>query len=204
MLYETVNHLKNCHMPAGKKKTARKKSSSKKTARKAGKKTAKRAAKRTANKKKVSYIPAGTQNVIPYLTVRGGVQALDFYKKAFGAKEKGRMLMPDGKLGHGEIQIGDCRIMIGDEAPEWGNHSPQSLSGTPVGICIYVRNVDAVFAQALKAGARVDRAVEDQFYGDRSGSLVDPFGHKWTISTHKEDISFREMQKRATRLFGQG
>ena len=190
-------------MPAGKKKAAKKKVARKTGKKRAAKKTSKKASKKTA-RKKVNYIPAGYHTVISYLTVNGGVQAMEFYKKAFGAKERGRLLMPDGKLGHGEIQIGDSRIMLSDEAPDFGNHSPRALGGSPVGISIYVRNVDAFFEKAVKAGARVERPVADQFYGDRMGTLVDPFGHKWSVMTHKEDVSFREMQKRMEKMFLQG
>ncbi len=157
-----------------------------------------------AKKPAVNFVPAGYHTVTPYITVKGGVTALDFYQKAFGAKEKGRLTMPDGTIGHAEIQIGDSFIMLADENPQWGNRSPATLGGTPAGICLYVKNVDAFFEKAVKAGARVEQTIQDQFYGDRSGTLVDPFGHKWTIATHQENVSFREMQKRADKMFHEG
>jgi PhnB protein len=141
-------------------------------------------------------IPDGYHSVTPYLIVSGAAKALEFYKKAFSAKERMRMAGPDGKIGHAEIQIGDSVIMLADEFPQMGAKSPQSIGGTPVGICLYVENVDALFKQALAAGAREERPVMDQFYGDRSGTLIDPFGHKWTIATHKEDVPPHELQKR--------
>ena len=183
---------------AAKKKA--KKKSVKKAARKVAKKTAKKAGKQTG-KKSPGYMPAGVQNAIPYLIVKGGIQALEFYKKAFGAREKGRLVMPDGKLAHGELEIGGARVMLSEEVSDWGNHSPRTLGGTPVSITIYVRNADALFERALKAGARSERPMADQFYGDRMGTLIDPFGHRWSIATHKEDVTFREMQKRMDRMF---
>jgi PhnB protein len=132
---------------------------------------------------------------------KDGLQALEFYGKAFGAKEKGRLVMPDGKLAHGELEIAGARVMLSEEVVDWGNHSPRALGGTPVSITIYVRNADALFERAIKAGARSERPMADQFYGDRMGTLVDPFGHRWSIATHKEDVTFREMQKRMDRMF---
>jgi PhnB protein len=145
----------------------------------------------------VKFQPEGYHTLTPYLVVRGGVAALDFYKKAFGAVELFRMPMPNGKLGHAEIKIGDSAIMLADEAPERGASAPQTVGGTPVGLMIYVEKVDAVFDQAVKAGAKVEMPVKNQFYGDRSGSIMDPFGHKWTIATHIEDVPPDEMAKRA-------
>jgi PhnB protein len=144
----------------------------------------------------VKPIPEGYHTATPYLIAKGAASAIEFYKKAFGAKEVMRLADPTGKIGHAEIQIGDSRIMLADEHPEMDIRGPQSLGGTPVGICLYVPNVDAVFNQAVAAGAKVERPVVDQFYGDRSGTIRDPFGHKWTIATHKEDISPEEMNKR--------
>jgi len=149
-------------------------------------------------------IPTGYHTLTPYINIKGSVEAIEFYKKAFGAKENGRITMKDGTIAHAEIQIGDSRIMLAEETAEWGNQSPQTLRGSPVCLCLYVEDVDAVFARALAAGATVtgNMEVKDQFYGDRSGSLTDPFGHKWTVMTHKEDVSFEEMQKRADAMFG--
>ncbi len=111
--------------------------------------------------------------------------------------------MPGGVVGHAELQIGNSRFMIAEEMPEWGNKGPATLGGTPVGLCIYVEDVDAVYKAAIQAGGQIDNGMEpkDQFYGDRSGNLLDPFGHKWTIATHIEDVSFEEMQKRSDRMF---
>ena len=154
---------------------------------------------------KTKTIPEGYHSVTPYLAINNAAKAIEFYKKAFGAKEIGRISMPDGKIGHAEIEIGDSRIMLAEEFPEWGNKGPETLGGSPVGICLYVENVDEVFKRAIEAGAKVDKNMEvkDQFYGDRSGSLIDPFGHKWTISTHIEDLSFGEMQKRSDKMFSE-
>ena len=154
----------------------------------------------------IKPIPAGYHTLTPYINIKGAVEAIEFYKKAFGAKEIGRITMAGGTIAHAEIQIGDSKIMLADESEQWGNKSPQALGGSPVCLCLYVEDVDVVFAQALAAGATVtgEMEVKDQFYGDRSGSLTDPFGHKWTIMTHKEDVSFEEMQKRANAMFGQG
>ena len=141
----------------------------------------------------VKPIPDGYHTVTPYLIVQGAAKALDFYKKAFGATELVRMPGPGGKIMHAEVQIGDSRVMLADEFPEMDARGPQALGGTPVGLCIYVENVDALFDRAVTAGAKVLRPVVDQFYGDRSGTVADPFGHKWTIATHVEDVSPEEM-----------
>lgn len=145
----------------------------------------------------VKPIPDGYHSVTPYLIVRDGAAALDFYKSAFSATELFRLEMPDGKIGHAEIKIGDSPIMLGDECPESQAASPQTLQGTSFGLCIYVEDCDAMFAQAVAAGGREIRPVADQFYGDRSGTIVDPFGHQWTISTHKEDLTSAEIDQRA-------
>jgi PhnB protein len=121
---------------------------------------------------------------------------LDFYKNAFGATELFRMPLPDGRIGHAEIKIGDSPIMLADEAPEMQFKGPKAYGGTPVSIMLYVEDVDTVAKQAVAAGAKVLREVQDQFYGDRSGSFEDPFGHIWTIGTHKEDLSPEEIEKR--------
>jgi PhnB protein len=144
----------------------------------------------------VKPIPDGYHTVTPYLIVSDGAKALDFYKKALGATELVRMPGPDGKVMHGEFKIGDSMVMLGSENPQMGATSPQTLGGSPVGICLYVPNVDALVAQAVAAGAKLVRPVQDQFYGDRSGTVADPFGHQWTISTHKEDVSMEEMHRR--------
>jgi PhnB protein len=143
----------------------------------------------------VKYIPPGYHHVTPYLTVNNAAEAMQFYQKAFGAKEVMRFEQ-DGLFMHGEIQIADCRIMIGQEMPEWGNKSPLTLGGSPGGIHVYLEDVDQAFAQALKAGARQEHPVTDQFYGDRSGNLIDPFGHRWTLATHKEDLTPDQIKAR--------
>ena len=143
----------------------------------------------------VNYIPAGYHPVTPYLIVNRASEAIEFYKKAFGATEVMRF-EEDGILGHAEIEIAGCRIMLGEEVPEWGNKSPLTLGGSPGGLHIYVKDVDQAFAQALNMGARQDHPVSDQFYGDRSGNLIDPFGHRWTLATHQEDVSPDELQRR--------
>lgn len=146
---------------------------------------------------KVNPVPEGYHTVTPYLIVKGGVAALEFYKKAFGAAEVFRVPMPDGKLGHAEFKIGDSYIMMADEFPEMGFRAPQTLGGTPVSILLYVEDVDALAKQAVTAGAKELRPVQDQFYGDRTGTFEDPFGHVWTISTHKEDVSPEEIERRS-------
>ncbi len=147
-------------------------------------------------------IPEGYHTATPYLIIKDAASAIEFYKKAFGATELMRMADPSGKVRHAEIKIGNSPIMIADEFPEIGARSPQSLGGSPVSILLYVEDVDALFSQAIAAGAKVLRPVKDQFYGDRSGGLADPFGHVWYIATHKEDVSPEEMQKRAAAKFG--
>lgn len=142
-------------------------------------------------------IPEGYHSITPYLIVTGAASAIEFYKHAFGAKEVMRIPHPDGRIGHAELQLGDSRIMLADEFPEMGARSPMSLGGTPVSILLYVEDVDAVTKRALAAGAKMLRPVKDQFYGDRTGTLNDPFGHQWTIATHKEDVSPDELKKRA-------
>ncbi len=148
---------------------------------------------------KVSPVPAGYHTVTPYISVKGAAKALDFYKRAFGAEVLVRMDMPDGRVGHAEMKIGDSYVMLADEMPEMADavaKSPQTLGGTTFGLMIYLDGVDARFKQALEAGAKVKRPVQDQFYGDRTGTLEDPFGHVWTIGTHVEDVSPEEMKKR--------
>lgn len=141
-------------------------------------------------------IPDGYHTATPYLVIKGAAQAIDFYTKAFGAHELFRLGGPDGSIGHAEIMIGNSPIMMADEVPAMGYRGPKSLGGTPVSICLYVENVDAVFAQAVAAGATVTRPLQNQFYGDRSGTVTDPFGHVWTVATHIEDVPPEEMDKR--------
>ena len=145
---------------------------------------------------KVHFIPAGYSAVTPYMIVKGAAQAIDFYKTHFGAVEELRM-EHEGKVGHAELRIGDSHIMLADEYPEMGHRSPLHYGGTPLSLMVYVPNVDAVFAGALRAGAKELKPVQDQFYGDRSGTLTDPFGHMWTIATHVEDVPPKEMERRA-------
>ncbi|HZU75833.1 MAG TPA: VOC family protein [Dehalococcoidia bacterium] len=132
----------------------------------------------------------------PYLSVRGAADAIEFYKKAFGAQERGRMLGPDGKVAHAELVIGDSVLMLSDESPEMGSTSPQALGGSPVTFVLYVDDVDKAFPRALAAGGTQLSPVETMFYGDRAGSLTDPFGHRWMLQTHVEDVSMEEMQRR--------
>ena len=148
----------------------------------------------------VQSIPTGYHTVTPYLIVRNAAAALDFYKKAFGAVELMRFPGPGGKLMHAEIKIGDSPVMLADEMPEEGHVGPQTLGGTAVSLMLYVENVDARFAQAVAAGATVKRAVADQFYGDRTGTLADPFGHVWSLATHKEDVSMEEIHRRMAKM----
>ena len=152
----------------------------------------------------VKYIPDGYHTATPYLIIKGAAKALDFYKKAFGATELMRMQDSNGKVGHAEIRIGNSPIMLSDEYPEMGYKSPQSLGGSPVSIMLYVENVDKTVEQAVAEGAKITKAVQDQFYGDRNGTIHDPFGHVWTISTHVEDVSPEEMQRRAEALHAHG
>lgn len=145
----------------------------------------------------VKAIPDGYSAAIPYLSCNGAASAIEFYKKAFGATELMRFAAPEGKIGHAEIKIGDAIIMLADEYPEMGFRSPVSLGGSPVGIHVYVADVDALTRRAADAGAIVERPVADQFYGDRSVTLRDPFGHRWFFATHKEDVSPDELRRRA-------
>lgn len=144
----------------------------------------------------VKPIPEGYSSVTPYLIVTGAAKALDYYKMAFGANELMRFDGPDGKIMHAEFQIGDARIMLADESPEMGYKSPQSLGGSGTALMLYVDDVDQTFERAVTGGGKVMKAVENQFYGDRSGSLTDPFGHVWTIATHVEEVAPDEMQRR--------
>lgn len=152
----------------------------------------------------VQAIPSGYASVTPYLIVRDAARALDFYKKAFGATELMRFPAPGGKIGHAEIKIGEGVVMLADESPEMGHKSPQTIGGTPVSLMFYVADVDARFAKALAAGGVVMNPLKDQFYGDRSGTITDPFGHVWTIATHTEDVTPEEMQRRMAALSASG
>jgi PhnB protein len=143
----------------------------------------------------VKPIPDGYHTATPYLICKGAAKALDFYKKALGAEEIMRFDM-GGQIGHAEIRIGNSMIMLADEHPDMGYKSPQSYGGTPVSLVLYVEDADALVQRALGAGAKELRPVQDQFYGDRSGTVADPFGHVWTISTHKEDVPEEEMKRR--------
>jgi len=150
---------------------------------------------------KVKPIPDGHHTVAPYLAIKNAVSALEFYKKAFGATETYKLIIPDGRLGHAEIRLGDSLIMLSDEFPEFGGKAPEALGGSPVSIHLYVEDVDAFVKRAVAEGARVLKPVADQFYGDRSGQLEDPYGHLWWVATHKEDVAPEEMQKRVRALF---
>ena len=153
---------------------------------------------------KTKPIPKGYHAVTPYLSVQGAPGAISFYKKVFGAKEIMRMPGPKGAIGHAEIQIGDSRIMLADEFLPMNFRSPLSVGGTPVNIHLYVQDVDKVAKKAVAAGAKLLRPVADQFYGDRSCSVEDPFGHVWHIATHVKDVSMREMKKRAAAMASGG
>lgn len=145
----------------------------------------------------VNPIPEGYRSITPYLVIKGATAAIDYYKKVFGATERMRMDAPGGTIGHAELEIGNSVVMLADEFPQMGHRSPKTLGGTPVSILLYTENVDAVFKRALDAGAKQVRPVENQFYGDRMGTLEDPFGHLWSVATHVEDVAPDEMQRRA-------
>jgi len=153
---------------------------------------------------KVKPIPDGYRGATPYLTVKNAAAAIEFYKKAFGATELFRLGAPDGRIGHAEVKIGEAVIMLSDEYPDMNVLGPETIGGSPVTIHLYVENVDAMAKSAVEAGAKVERPVEDQFYGDRGGKFTDPFGHRWWLATHKEDVSPEEMKKRAAALYGGG
>jgi len=140
-------------------------------------------------------IPDGYHTITPHMTVRDAARAIEFYKQAFGAQEKGVMKGPDGKIMHAELRIGDSIVMLADEFPEFGSLSPQSTGGSGMGLHIYLEDVDSAFDRAVKAGAKVDMPVADMFWGDRYGKLSDPFGHKWSIATHKADLTEEEMEQ---------
>lgn len=149
-------------------------------------------------------IPEGYPRVTPYLIVDGGAKAIDFYCSVLGASERMRMPAPDGRIGHAELQLGDSIIMLADENPEMDIRGPAAYGGTPVSLHVYVEDSDAVFDQAVKSGSKALRPVEDRFYGDRSGQFEDPFGHRWDVSTHVEDVPPEEMSKRAEAAMAAG
>jgi PhnB protein len=151
-------------------------------------------------KSKVRPVPEGYHTVTPYLTVRGANEAIAFYREAFGAEEAYRMDGPGGKIMHAEVRIGDSPIMLADEFEEWGNRSPASFGGTGVALMVYVDDVDALFRRAVEAGAKEVMPVADHFYGDRSGTVEDPFGHRWHLSMHVEDVSPDELERRAKEM----
>lgn len=151
----------------------------------------------------VKAIPDGYPRIIPYLAVKGAMEAIEFYCSALGATRRGDvMTTPDGTVGHAEIAFGDSVVMLSDEHPDFGNNSPKTIGGTPVGIALYVSDVDAVHAAAVAAGATEHSAPEDQFYGDRSSTVEDPWGHVWHIMTHIEDVSEEDMAKRMSETMG--
>lgn len=154
----------------------------------------------TTTKAPVKAIPRGYHSITPYLIVKGGAKALDFYAKAFGATELFRMPGPNGTIGHAEMKIGDSHFMLADEFPTMGFVGPETLGGAGVSLMIYTEDCDAMFKQALAAGATELRALQDQFYGDRSGTLKDPFGHVWTIATHVEDVASEELARRSKEM----
>jgi PhnB protein len=150
----------------------------------------------------VKPIPDGYPQVTPYLCVDGADAAIAFYAKVLGTTERMRMLGPDGKVSHAELQLGDSLVMVADEAPAIGVLSPKTIGGTPVTLSVYVEDIDAVIDRAAQAGATILRPAEDQFYGDRAGQFEDPFGHRWSVATRVEDVSPEEMAKRAAALGG--
>jgi PhnB protein len=146
------------------------------------------------------HVPEGYHTATPYLIMDDAARAIDFYKRAFGATELLRFDAPGGKIGHAEVKVGDSVIMLADEYPDMGYRSPRAIGGTPVSIMLYLDDVDAQFKRAVAAGAKVLRPVENQFYGDRTGTLEDPFGHVWTLATHVEDLSHDEIMRRAEQM----
>lgn len=148
-----------------------------------------------------SHIYPGAATLSAYVTIKGCSEAIEFYKKAFGAKEVGRLLMPDGSIGHAEIDIEGSLLMMADENLKWGNKGPLTIGGNPMTFGLYVKDVDAAFQKAVDAGATIAMPVADMFYGDRVGQVMDPFGYKWMIATHKKDVSYEEMQKLSDEMF---
>ncbi len=151
----------------------------------------------------VNPIPEGYEGATPYLCINDAAKAIDFYKQAFGATELMRMPEPSGKIGHAELKIGKAIIMLSDEWPEIDHRSPTTLGGSTVGIMLYFDDVDKIAEQAVTAGGKLTRELKDEFYGDRTGTLVDPFGHRWFIATHKEDLSHEEMERRSREIMSQ-
>jgi PhnB protein len=149
---------------------------------------------------KVHYIPKGFNAVTPYLVIKGAAKAIEYYKRVFGATVLVRMDGPNGQVGHAELQIGDSRIMLADENPQMGHRSAESIGASPVSLYAYFPDCDKVVEKAVAEGAKIERPVEDQFYGDRSGFIRDPFGHFWGVATHKEDVSPQEMEERAKKM----
>lgn len=145
---------------------------------------------------KVKPIPDGYHSITPYLIIKGAAAAIDYYKKAFAAIETVRMAQPDGRVGHAEVKIGEAVVMLADEFPEMNIVGPQTLGNSPVGLLLYVEDADATFNKAVALGGQIEKPMADQFYGDRTGTVKDPFGHKWTIATHKEDVTPEEMKRR--------
>ncbi|MHB1947814.1 MAG: VOC family protein [Gammaproteobacteria bacterium] len=187
-------------MPRPKKSTKATKTIKKKTASSLKKSSKKKTVKKTTSKRKstkVSAVPKGHNNITPYLIVDGAAKAIDFYKNVFGAKEKMRMQHESGRVGHAELQIGDTKIMLSDEWPEMNVYGPIKVGGSPVLIHLYVKKVDDTVERAAASGARIVRPPQDMFYGDRSANLEDPFGHKWCVATHIEDVTPVQIRKRA-------
>jgi len=152
----------------------------------------------------VKSIPDGYHSITPYLSIKGAAEAIEFYKRAFRATELFRLAMPNGTIGHAEIKIGNSPIMLSDGCEEAPCRDPQSLGGSSIGLHVYIEDVDTLFAHAVAEGAKVIKPVHDQFYGDRTGTLEDPFGHVWSLATHKEDLTPEEINRRAEELFKQG
>ena len=148
----------------------------------------------------VNAIPQGYHAVTPYLFIKGAADAIEYYKKVFGATERMRMSGPDGRIMHAEIEIGDSTVMISDENPQVNSRSPQTIGGTSCCLHVYVKDVDTTVEAAANAGAKITQPVENRFYGDRTGTLIDPFGHMWSIATHIEDVTPEEMKKRMAKI----
>ena len=148
----------------------------------------------------VPYIPKGYNSITPYLIIKGAAEAIEYYKNVFGATEVMRMAQPDGRIGHAELKVGDSHIMLADEFPEMEHRGPLSLGSSPVSMLIYVEDADSTVQRAVAAGAKILKPVQDQFYGDRSGFIRDPFGHLWGVATHKEDVSPQEMEERMKKV----
>ena len=150
----------------------------------------------------VKPIPDGFHTITPHLIIKGAAEAIEFYKKAFGAEEIMRMPSPDGKLMHAEIKIGDSRLMLADEFPDWGKVGPQSIGGSPVVVHLYVKDCDAAFNQAVEAGAKPTMPPADMFWGDRYGALEDPYGHHWSVATHTQDLTPEQIAEAAGKAMG--